>query len=298
MALIKCPECGQNISDQADTCIHCGYPLTEFKKELEQQRLIEEKQRQLFEKMTNTKCVVNNVTIDFSDALESMKKWDKEESMQKVLSAIENSELEDICLDDKLTLLKQIMFQYSIPESYTVKTNEEYQEALNNLNTITTCFLHYQKYDFEDEARNLYFKGRLKRKHINRIKELPILTYEEKQQFIELLETTHKIPFSFPEEWEDYVAVNGMATAEKYFDYNYEQVHMKKFTNNDQKQKPIIKPTKQTQPARNVPRCPTCGSTNIEKISTGKKAMGFLAVGILSSNARNTYNCKNCGYKW
>ena len=214
MALIKCPECGQNISDQADTCIHCGYPLTEFKKELEQQRLIEEKQRQLFEKMTNTKCVVNNVTIDFSDALESMKKWDKEESMQKVLSAIENSELEDICLDDKLTLLKQIMFQYSIPESYTVKTNEEYQEALNNLNTITTCFLHYQKYDFEDEARNLYFKGRLKRKHINRIKELPILTDEEKQQFIELLETTHKIPFSFPEEWEDYVAVNGMATAE------------------------------------------------------------------------------------
>ena len=113
-----------------------------------------------------------------------------------------------------------------------------------------------------------------------------------------MLETTHKIPFSFPEEWEDYVAVNGMATAEKYFDYNYEQVHMKKFTNNDQKQKPIIKPTKQTQPARNVPRCPTCGSTNIEKISTGKKAMGFLAVGILSSNARNTYNCKNCGYKW
>lgn len=65
MALIKCPECGQNISDQADTCIHCGYPLTEFKKELEKQRLIEEKQRQLFEKMTNTKCVVNNVTIDF-----------------------------------------------------------------------------------------------------------------------------------------------------------------------------------------------------------------------------------------
>ena len=27
MALIKCPECGKDVSDQATTCIHCGYPL-------------------------------------------------------------------------------------------------------------------------------------------------------------------------------------------------------------------------------------------------------------------------------
>ena len=27
MALIKCPECGNNISDKAKACIHCGYPM-------------------------------------------------------------------------------------------------------------------------------------------------------------------------------------------------------------------------------------------------------------------------------
>lgn len=27
MALIKCPECGKEISDKAKHCIHCGYPL-------------------------------------------------------------------------------------------------------------------------------------------------------------------------------------------------------------------------------------------------------------------------------
>ena len=27
MALIKCPECGQMISDKSNACIHCGYPL-------------------------------------------------------------------------------------------------------------------------------------------------------------------------------------------------------------------------------------------------------------------------------
>ena len=27
MALIKCPECGKEISDASAACIHCGYPL-------------------------------------------------------------------------------------------------------------------------------------------------------------------------------------------------------------------------------------------------------------------------------
>ena len=29
MALIKCPECGKEISDKSKLCIHCGYPLEE-----------------------------------------------------------------------------------------------------------------------------------------------------------------------------------------------------------------------------------------------------------------------------
>ena len=27
MALVKCPECGQDVSSKAVACIHCGYPL-------------------------------------------------------------------------------------------------------------------------------------------------------------------------------------------------------------------------------------------------------------------------------
>ena len=30
MALIKCPECGKDVSDKATACIHCGYPLTDI----------------------------------------------------------------------------------------------------------------------------------------------------------------------------------------------------------------------------------------------------------------------------
>lgn len=32
MALIKCPECGKEISDKAVNCIHCGFPLNEINK--------------------------------------------------------------------------------------------------------------------------------------------------------------------------------------------------------------------------------------------------------------------------
>ena len=30
MAMIKCPECGSQVSDKAKTCIHCGCPVEEF----------------------------------------------------------------------------------------------------------------------------------------------------------------------------------------------------------------------------------------------------------------------------
>lgn len=48
----------------------------------------------------------------------------------------------------------------------------------------------------------------------------------------------------------------------------------------------------------NIPKCPTCGSTNVSKISAGKKAVGFATVGLFSSNFGKTMECKNCGYKW
>ena len=55
---------------------------------------------------------------------------------------------------------------------------------------------------------------------------------------------------------------------------------------------------KQKAEQSNTPKCPTCGSTNIEKISMGKKVMGGAMFGLFSSNVRNTMHCKKCGYKW
>lgn len=48
----------------------------------------------------------------------------------------------------------------------------------------------------------------------------------------------------------------------------------------------------------NVPKCPTCGSSYVEKISSSSKITGGLLLGLFSSNVKNSYHCKNCGYKW
>lgn len=48
----------------------------------------------------------------------------------------------------------------------------------------------------------------------------------------------------------------------------------------------------------NIPKCPTCGSSNIEKISLGKKAVRGALFGLFSSDVRKTMLCKNCGAKW
>lgn len=49
---------------------------------------------------------------------------------------------------------------------------------------------------------------------------------------------------------------------------------------------------------QNIPKCPTCGSTRVEKISLGKKVVGGAMFGLFSSNVRKTMHCKNCGHKW
>ena len=44
MSLIKCPECGKDISDKAEMCINCGYPLSDYLKEVKQKELEEEQE--------------------------------------------------------------------------------------------------------------------------------------------------------------------------------------------------------------------------------------------------------------
>lgn len=48
----------------------------------------------------------------------------------------------------------------------------------------------------------------------------------------------------------------------------------------------------------NIPKCPTCGSTDIKDISTLNRMVSVGAFGLASDKIGKTKECKNCGYKW
>ena len=48
----------------------------------------------------------------------------------------------------------------------------------------------------------------------------------------------------------------------------------------------------------NIPKCPTCGSTNVKHISTLNRAVSIGVFGLFSSKIGKNYECLDCKAKW
>ncbi len=48
----------------------------------------------------------------------------------------------------------------------------------------------------------------------------------------------------------------------------------------------------------NIPKCPTCGSTNIKRISALNRAVSIGMLGVFSGKIGKNYECLNCKAKW
>lgn len=49
---------------------------------------------------------------------------------------------------------------------------------------------------------------------------------------------------------------------------------------------------------QNKPKCPTCQSMNLKKISTTSKVVNTAVWGIFGTKRHKTFHCNNCGYEW
>lgn len=49
---------------------------------------------------------------------------------------------------------------------------------------------------------------------------------------------------------------------------------------------------------KDVPKCPTCGSTNIKRITTLDRAVSVGTLGLLSGKIGKNYECLDCKAKW
>lgn len=50
--------------------------------------------------------------------------------------------------------------------------------------------------------------------------------------------------------------------------------------------------------SKTIPKCPTCGSTNISKISAGERIISVGVLGLGSNKINKSYKCNNCKYTW
>lgn len=73
-------------------------------------------------------------------------------------------------------------------------------------------------------------------------------------------------------------------------------------TENKRLDKQVEEIRKQTQEShssqQNIPKCPTCGSTDIKKLSTTSKVLGVGLLGLASKTVGKTYKCNKCGCYW
>lgn len=49
---------------------------------------------------------------------------------------------------------------------------------------------------------------------------------------------------------------------------------------------------------KNVPKCPTCGSTNIRRVDGLERSMSFFLWGFGSRKVNKSYKCLHCDYTW
>ena len=72
MALIKCPECGQEISEYADKCTGCGCPMSKIKELIESQRPAKEETNDFLSKITKEQrefiaSIVSELSRDYEN---------------------------------------------------------------------------------------------------------------------------------------------------------------------------------------------------------------------------------------
>lgn len=185
MALIKCPECGREISDKSKQCIHCGYPIEQINKNITYAIYL--------------KNIIGN-------------KNDKARNLM----------LCKIMLEDHYGVSK-------LDTRHIVVEFNKGASPIKILDGVDFKNIEYIKKDFE---------------------RIGCIIEEKESGYINEISN-----------------------------YRVEQ----------QKEKDSLDL---------LPKCPTCGSSYVEKISSSSKLTGGLLFGLFSNNVKNSYHCKNCGYKW
>ena len=195
MALIKCPECGKEISNKAPACVHCGYPLdnsdvidNKIKEEVSDSSIIEEDKKNkktiikyclygcagaaLVAMLVFIVCYVKNNIID-----------------KKYIPDITIDEIDWSITADTIKGENYVVFKYTNNSEYTITSLRiELTEKENLSEKKRTKFYKaiQDSQGFDDEWMNKWIKSRTELKQ-------PISMYAEADEEVRATETSDKI---------------------------------------------------------------------------------------------------------
>ena len=93
-------------------------------------------------------------------------------------------------------------------------------------------------------------------------------------------------------------AYNAQIERERKLDKELAEFHHKQSC--ERQAKNIARMQKEKDKVNCIPKCPICGSTNVEKITIGTRAVKTAAFGVIGAvdDAGKTWKCGNCGSKF
>ena len=260
MALIKCPECGKEISDKALACIHCGFPLSSIDNE------------------SKTQTVEGGVTAKKEESVPDEKGYSRElldYGSKKVQVA---------------SILKRTLNLKDVEALELVANTPSYLFRGKQEHIILPII---QKLDSLPVEYKLYLDGQLKR-HKNKSeinKPESISSTYKTDSYIKkikcpncssfIAETSRVCPECGYDAISSYLLQLEREKQAKYIDYTYNH-NVNSIDNN----------------MKNVPKCPTCQSTDLKKVSTASKVGSVIIWGLLSQKVKKQWHCNNCGYEW
>lgn len=253
MALIKCPECGSEISDKAPACIHCGFPLNQNE--------------------TSANC---DIVALFESVLTGRKANDIYNDVMQKIAVIKSShsktEANDIiakCIIDGLS---------KIPNQLSWMNVKQYCEIIDfpSLSVGAMDYFSNQLYSIVS-LKKTYDDGSGGYTYITQFfyAEYMVMQYGSESNKDKLMDVLIH-PFWGKQTGYDYV------------------VSMFNQHGNGNTMQQIAAVQSSTQSIK----CPVCGSTKINKISTANRLTSVFAFGLASSKIGKQYECKSCKHKW
>lgn len=100
MALIKCVECGKEISDKSEICVHCGCPTG----------------MSIKNPGKNSSCCINGKTFEFSDIFDEVISMIKADRAARAVKLIRDKT--DLSLQSGLKLVREIEKRGEFPETF------------------------------------------------------------------------------------------------------------------------------------------------------------------------------------